>query len=158
MTVGAERHSDHGVLVAGQGGADLLAGVGIPHPHRLVEARSAKPVTVRAKRHTIYRAGVAGDDLEGAGSLGHRGVERAVVGRKGQGARGENLLERPRVPTGLVTGQHVLRLGDQNLPLGNQLLLQQALCLVSRLERLPTEHHRHQRDDGGDRRHGNEDP
>ena len=88
--------------------------------------------------------------------MGHRGVERAVVGRKWQGARGENLLERPRVPTGLVSGQHVLRLVDQNLLVGDQLLLQQGLRLVSGLDGLHTEQHGHERDDGGDRRHGNE--
>ena len=38
LAVGAERHAGHRVRVAGQRRADRLAGVGVPHPHRLVVA------------------------------------------------------------------------------------------------------------------------
>ena len=42
------------------GGADGLAGVGIPQPHRLVVAAAGQPVPVGAERHTEHRVGVAG--------------------------------------------------------------------------------------------------
>ena len=70
----------HRVGVAGERVAEGLAGVGVPQPHRAVVAGGGQPVPVGAERHTVHRAGVAGDDLEGAGPLDHRAVERAVVG------------------------------------------------------------------------------
>ena len=35
VPVGAERHTDHRAGVAGERGADRLAGVGVPQPHRV---------------------------------------------------------------------------------------------------------------------------
>ena len=43
----------HRAGVAGQGGADGLAGVGVPQPHRVVVAGAGQPVPVGAERHTV---------------------------------------------------------------------------------------------------------
>ena len=85
MPVGAERHTRHRVGVAGQGGADRLAGVGVPQPHRLVVAGGGQAVPVGAERHTVHRAGVAGEG--GADRLAGVGVpqpHRRVVAGGGQ--------------------------------------------------------------------------
>jgi hypothetical protein len=58
---------------------------------------------------------MADDDFQGAGSLNHRTVQRAVVRGRGEAAGGQDLLESPRVPARLGSGQHALRLGDQLL-------------------------------------------
>ena len=41
--------------------AEGLAGVGVPQPHRAVVAGAGQPVPVGAERHTVHRAGVAGE-------------------------------------------------------------------------------------------------
>ena len=46
MPVGTKRHTPHRFGVAGQRRADGLAGVGVPHPHRLVGAGGGDPVPV----------------------------------------------------------------------------------------------------------------
>ena len=61
MPVGAERHTRHRAGVAGERGAEGLAGVGVPQPHRAVAAGGGQPVPVGAERHTGHRAGVAGE-------------------------------------------------------------------------------------------------
>ena len=70
---------------------------------------------VGAERHTGHRAGVAGDNFQGAGPLGHRGVEGAVDDGvvRGQRVGGQDLLESPHVPAGDGAGQHALGPGDQ---------------------------------------------
>ena len=55
MSVGAERHTVHRAGVAGQWGADRLAGVGVPQPHRLVVAGGGEAVPVGAERHPVHR-------------------------------------------------------------------------------------------------------
>ena len=57
---------------------------------------------------------MAGDDLEGAGPLDHRGVEHTVVGG-GEGAGGQDLLQGACVAAGCGAGQHALGLGVQLL-------------------------------------------
>ena len=52
MPVGAEHHSVHRGLVAGEPG-DRFAGVDVPQPHRAVVAGAGQPVPVRAERHTV---------------------------------------------------------------------------------------------------------
>ena len=47
VPVGAERHTDHRAGVAGERGAEGLAGVGVPQPHRAVGAGGGQP---RARR------------------------------------------------------------------------------------------------------------
>ena len=116
MPVGAERHTEHRADMAGERGADRLAGIAVPQPHRLVVVGRGQAVPVRAERHTGHGAGVAGDDLQGAGPLGHRGIEGAVGGVVlGQRVGGQNLLESPHVPAGDGASQHALGLGDQLL-------------------------------------------
>ena len=78
MPVRAERHPVHRAGVAGQRGADRLAGAGVPQPHRPVGAGRGQALAVGAERHPVHRAGVAGDDLQGAGPLDHRGVNGAL--------------------------------------------------------------------------------
>ena len=159
MPVGAERHTEHRVGVAGQG-APIGWPVSASHSRTvwsaLAEARrcpsglnatlftapvwpvSGAPigwpvsashsrtvwsspargqaVPVGAERHARHRAGVTGDDLQGAGPLGHRGIEGAVGGVVlGQRVGGQNLLESPHVPAGDGASQHALGLRDQLL-------------------------------------------
>jgi len=105
-----------------------------------------QPVPVGAERHVPHRASVAGDDLEGAGPLHHRAVERAFVRGRGEGAGGQDLLERSRVPARLGAGQHALRLGDQLLRgRGPQIGFRLVLGVVGR----PSENHGYDgRDEG----------
>ena len=56
VPVGTERHTPR---LAGVPGAEGLAGVGVPQPHRVVTAAAGQPVTVGAERHTPHRVGVA---------------------------------------------------------------------------------------------------
>ncbi len=51
---------DHRSVWPVSGGPIGLAGVGVPHPHRLVGTAGDDPVPVGAERHTRHRAGVAG--------------------------------------------------------------------------------------------------
>ena len=106
---------------------------------------------VGAERHTPHPVGVAGDDLQDAGPWTHRTVERAFVRGGGEGAGGQDLLERPRVPARLGAGQHALRLGDQLLRgRGPQIDLRLVLGVVGR----PGENHGH---DGRDEGHHSDD-
>ena len=76
---------EHRAGVAGEWGADRLAGVGVPQPHRLVVAGGGEAVPVGAERHTDHRAGVAGEG--GADRLAGVGVpqpHRVVVAGGGQ--------------------------------------------------------------------------
>ena len=57
--VRAERHTEDGARVAGQGAAVLAAGR-VPQPHRAVAAAAGQQPSVRAERHTEDGAGVAG--------------------------------------------------------------------------------------------------
>ena len=85
VPVGAERHTDHRVGVAGQRGAEGLAGVGVPQPHRLVAAGGGDAVPVGAERHTGHRVGVAGQrGAEGLAGVGVPQPHRLVVAGGGE--------------------------------------------------------------------------
>ncbi len=47
LAVGAKRHAEHRVRVAGQRLADRLAGVGVPHPHGAVGTAGDDPLCRR---------------------------------------------------------------------------------------------------------------
>ncbi len=53
VPVGAERHADHRVGVAGERVADGLAGVGVPQPHRVVVTAGDDAGAVGAERHAV---------------------------------------------------------------------------------------------------------
>ena len=54
VPVGAERHAEHRVRVAGQRLADGLTGVGVPQPHHLVFICGDDAVPVGAERQREY--------------------------------------------------------------------------------------------------------
>ena len=71
LPVGAERHTPHRAGVAGERGAEGLAGVGVPQPHGVVVAAGGERVPVGAERHAVHRAGVAGErGAEGLAGVG----------------------------------------------------------------------------------------
>ena len=85
VPVGAERHTEHRVGVAGERVADGLAGVGVPQPHRAVVAGGGQPVPVGAERHTAHRAGVAGErGADGLAGVGVPQPHRVVAAGGGQ--------------------------------------------------------------------------
>ena len=96
VPVGAERHTAHRAGVAGERGADRLAGVGVPQPHRAVVAGGGQPVPVGAERHTGHRVGVAGE----------RGADGWPVAASHSRTVSSSLAEASRCPSGLNATPH----------------------------------------------------